>query len=82
MSRERLSELVGVSVKSLQRYEEGRQTPRVDTLYRLSAVLSVPVASLVGDAGSEVEKMLALVLERLNLLTDEVRELRQAVHRE
>ncbi|MBT9588703.1 helix-turn-helix transcriptional regulator [bacterium] len=43
MTREALSELVGVSAKSIQRYEEARQIPRVKTLEKLGQVLDIPV---------------------------------------
>ena len=81
LSREVLSERVGVSVKSIQRYEEGRQTPRVDTLYRLSAVLGVTVGDLIGGTGSEVESLLRTILGRLEELAIEMRELRAALPR-
>lgn len=43
LTREALSELVGVSAKSIQRYEEARQIPRVKTLEKLGQVLDIPV---------------------------------------
>ncbi len=58
LTREALSELVGVSTKSIQRYEEAKQMPRLHTLEKLGAVLGLSVEAFFrplyhGDLPSE-----------------------------
>jgi len=87
LTREELAELVGVSSKSIQRYEEGRQIPRMPVLARLGSVLGIPVGSLLFDSGTEdygedeavlpaspqeLARMLRLVLARLDHLSQAV----------
>lgn len=39
-----LAGMVGVSVQSISKYENGHQTPRIDTLHEVAAVLNMPRA--------------------------------------
>lgn len=81
LSREALSEQVGVSAKSIQRYEEAKQMPRMKTLERLSEVLDIPLDSLFreqADARATLDDLAAgqqVLLERLDRLARSVERL-------
>ena|ERR1017187_5820623 len=90
LTREELAEMVGVSAKSIQRYEEGKQVPRLRILKKLGSLLGVPVARLLvedsGEDQNEIQavtlddlgRMLRLVLVRLDVLTEAVNGLRRS----
>ena len=82
LSREKLSEQVGVTEKSIQRYEEGKQRPRLATLKKLAPALNTSVAELMRAQGVEegvslddVLKSQRAILVRLDELTELVREI-------
>lgn len=51
LSQESLSEKIGIDPKSLGRIEKGDYYPAMDTLYRLSVALKVPIQDLFPDIG-------------------------------
>lgn len=77
-SREALSERVGVSAKSIQRYEEAKQMPRMNTLERLCQVLEISVESLFREQSSTratLDDLAAgqqMLLERVDRLAQSV----------
>ena len=85
LTREELAELVGVSAKSIQRYEEGKQIPRLRTLKKIGHLLGVSMVRLLVEDDQEpvdglgttitmddLARMLRLVLARLDTLTETV----------
>ncbi|UYZ85021.1 helix-turn-helix domain-containing protein [Entomomonas sp. E2T0] len=55
LSQESLSEKIGIDPKSLGRIEKGDYYPAMDTLYRLSVALKVPIQDLFPDIGGNKE---------------------------
>ena len=49
ISQEDLSDQVGVSLKTVQRWEAGVRSPRVQELQKLSKVLNIPVGELANE---------------------------------
>lgn len=90
MSRESLSELVGVSAKSIQRYEEAKQMPRMKILERIGRILEVPLDAFFREpedapapaAKVSLEKLVAeqrLLIARIESLTQSVERLNHLV---
>ena len=48
-SREKLAELVGVSMKTIKKMEEGRYEPTLNMAYKLAAAFQVPLENLFTD---------------------------------
>ena len=51
LSQGRLAELSGVSRVTISRIESGKESPRVQTVYRLARVLKVRVTDILEKAG-------------------------------
>ena len=51
LSQDRLAELSGVSRVTISRIESGKESPRVQTVYRLARVLKVRVTDILEKAG-------------------------------
>jgi transcriptional regulator with XRE-family HTH domain len=90
LSRESLSEQVGVSAKSIQRYEEAKQMPRVKILERIGGVLEIsldaffrePTDGPVPAAKISLEELAAgqqVLLARIESLTLSVEQLTRLV---
>lgn len=90
LSRESLSEQVGVSAKSIQRYEEAKQMPRVKILERIGGVLEIsldaffrePTDGPVPAAKISLEELAAgqqILLARIESLTLSVEQLTRLV---
>lgn len=47
LTQEKLGELAGVDRQSINRIEQGHQSPLLDTLIRIADALDVPLADLV-----------------------------------
>ena len=80
LTREELSERIGVTAKSIQRYEEGKQVPRVSTLGRLASVLGISVANMTGLQNSRVTLVdivasQQVIMQQLGALTEAMRNL-------
>lgn len=54
-SRERLQELSGVSMKSIQRFEEAQRSPAMQQLAKLCAALEITVVEFVALALKDVD---------------------------
>ena len=51
LSQDRLAELSGVSRVTISRIESGKESPRVQTVFRLARVLKVRVTDILEKAG-------------------------------
>ncbi len=49
ITQEELSGLVGVSLKTIQRWENGERSPRIQEIQKLADILSVPVEYLINS---------------------------------
>ena len=58
MKQEELSKRVGVSLKTIQRWENGERSPRMDEINRLSTALDKPLGYFVGM--SDINERLAV----------------------
>lgn len=59
LNQDKLSELIGVSSKTLQRWENGERSPRLDELGKLAQALGTTAGYLMGEtenAGAHEEK--------------------------
>ena len=63
MKQEELSQLTGVSLKTVQRWENGERSPRVEEMNRLAEVLQVSSAYLIGSDDSSVQPEKPLISE-------------------
>ncbi len=87
LTREELSERIGVTAKSIQRYEEGKQVPRVRTLGKLAEVLGTSLAELTSSQTEVVKISLddlaqnqKAILQKLDQLTISVESLLQKLN--
>lgn len=57
ISQHQLSELAGIRVENINRIIKGKSNPTVNTLARIAAGLQVPIYSLLGKAGSQINTL-------------------------
>lgn len=55
MKQEELSKLTGVSLKTVQRWENGERSPRIEEMNRLAEVLQVPSEYLIGTDDTSIQ---------------------------
>lgn len=65
LSRKALAEMVGVSPKTIQRYEEGENNTNIKTLQRIADALGVSISELMA-APSALNGLSSPVLEHIN----------------
>ena len=53
LSQTELGEMVGMSRFSIAAYENGEQSPTLETLGKIANALAVPIADLIGNETSE-----------------------------
>lgn len=53
ISQEEFSYLVGVSLKTVQRWEKGERSPRMDEINKVAQVLNVPASELMDTPENE-----------------------------
>jgi transcriptional regulator with XRE-family HTH domain len=56
LSQAELAERAGISVDSIQNWEQGRSSPRLEALPVLATALNVDVASLIADVSAPETK--------------------------
>lgn len=49
LSREKLALEVGVTAKTISKIEQGISNPKLETVYRISEALEVPLSEMVGQ---------------------------------
>ena len=57
IKQEVLAEMIGVSVQTLSRYENGHRAPNADVLQKIATALGVSVAELLSDENPEAVKV-------------------------
>jgi transcriptional regulator with XRE-family HTH domain len=70
LTQEKLSELVKISVPTINRIENGRSDPKTNELLSLAATLNTSIAYLTGETNDPSPPMTMQVLE--NLVTGEI----------
>ena len=53
LNQEKLSELIGVSSKTIQRWESGERSPRLEEIEKIAAALGTTVGNLMGENDPE-----------------------------
>ena len=52
-TQEEFSKLIGVSLKTVQRWENGERTPRIGDIQRIAQVLNIPASELLNNDTEE-----------------------------
>lgn len=68
LTQKELAELMGVSLKTIERYERGLTQPRLDVVKKLSGILSVPISLLIYPP--DIETIDLSVIPAKNLLAE------------
>lgn len=55
LSRREVAERTGISIQSLERYENGKSEPNIKTLKRLSKFYNVSIDSIVGNNSNSLD---------------------------
>lgn len=67
LTQKQLAEKSGLSIASIQGYEQGKYNPKIETLSKIAYALNMPVESLFGDINTE--KMTEFDIAKLKHLT-------------
>ncbi|MFL0197633.1 helix-turn-helix domain-containing protein [Clostridium sp. WILCCON 0269] len=64
ISRENLSNILGISIHTLSKYEQGQREPSIETLKKIAEALNVPVAELIGNGEIFGRRLTKLIKDR------------------